>query len=152
MKVKPFLTTPAVIGFLFAVGLILMPAQIPAMHGITADEGMQHMAQNFGSALLAIAVVSWLARNTPDSIARRAIVWGVFTYWVFGSISTILVQLKGLPNNLNLITIAFHVPLAVIFGILALKQRGTIETQLVHKGIPLIKTTFQLNFQIQSIT
>ena len=128
MKVKPFLIITAVIAFLFAVGFILVPAKIPAMHGITADEGMQHMAQNFGSALLAIAVVCWLARNTPDSKARRAIVWGVFIYWVFGSISTILFQLTGLPNNQNLITIAFHVPLAVIFGILALKQRGPIET------------------------
>ena len=128
MKVKPFLIITAALAFLFSVGFILMPAQIPAMHGITADEGMQHMAQNFGSALLAIAVVSWLARNTPDSKARRAIVWGVFTYWVFGSISTIMVQIKGLPNNLNLLTIAFHVPLAVIFGYLALKYRGPIET------------------------
>ena len=74
MKVKPFLIITAALAFLFSVGFILMPAQIPAMHGITADEGMQHMAQNFGSALLAIAVVSWLARNTPDSKARRAIV------------------------------------------------------------------------------
>ena len=128
MKVKLFLIITAVLTFLFAVGFILMPAQIPAMHGIIADEGMQHMAQNFGSALLAIAVVSWLARNTPDSKARRAIVWGVFTYWVFGSISTIMVQLTGLPNYLNLFTIAFHVPLAVIFGYLAFKYRGPIET------------------------
>lgn len=128
MKVKPIFIITAVLALLFAVGLILMPAQIPAIYGITADEGMKSMAQNFGSALLAMAVTCWLARNTPDSKARRAIVWGVFTYWVFGSISNILFQLTGLPNNLNLSTIGFHIPLAVIYAILALKYRGPLET------------------------
>ena len=127
MKLKTFLIITAVGAFAFGVGFFLVPAQIPAMHGITADEGMKHMAQNFGSALLALAAISWMARNAPDSIARRAIVLGLFVYWTFGSISTILVQLKGIPNNLNLITIGFHVPLAFVFGYFVIKQRGPIE-------------------------
>jgi len=127
MKLKTFLIITAVGGGLFGIGFYLFPAQIPAMHGITAGEGMKHMAQNFGSALLSLAVMSCAARNTPDSIARRAIVLSLFVYWTLGSISMILFQLTGIPNNSGWSTVAFHVPLAVVFGYFVLKHRGPIE-------------------------
>jgi len=127
MKLKAFLIVTAVSGVLFGAGFFLFPAQIPAMHGVTADEGMKHMAQNFGGALLGIAVMSWAARNSSDSIARRSIVLGLFVLWVLGSISTTLFQLTGIPNNNGWFTVAFHVPLAVVFGYFLLKHRGPIE-------------------------
>ena len=127
MKLKTFLIITAVLGVLFGASFFLFPAQIPAMHGVTADEGMKHMAQNFGGALLGIAVMSWAARNSSDSIARRSIVLGLFVLWVLGAISAILFQLTGIPNNSGWTTVAFQVPLAVVFGYFLLKHRGPIE-------------------------
>ncbi len=127
MKPKTFFIITAVMAFLFGIVFLLMPAKIPASHGVIADAGMKHMAQLFGSGLLALAVLSWAARNTPDSIARRAIVLSLFVYWTLGSISATLFQLTGIPNNSGWSTVAFHVPLAVVFGYFVLKNRGPIE-------------------------
>ena len=127
MKVKLFLIITAVLAFLFGVGFLFAPAQIPASHGVTADSGMKHMAQFFGSGLLALSVLSWSARNTPDSKARRAIILALFVYWTLGTIVAVLWQLTGIPNASGWSTVVFHAPLAVIFGYFAIKHRGPIQ-------------------------
>ena len=127
MKVKLFLIITAVLAFLFGIVFLLAPARIPASHGITADPGMKHMAQFFGSGLLALAVLSWATRNTPDSTARRAIVLALFVYWTLGTIVATLWQLTGIPEVSGWSTVVFHAPLAVIFGYFAIRYRGPIQ-------------------------
>jgi hypothetical protein len=116
MKLKALFVITAVISILFGIGFYLLPAQVVSTFGVTADEGMQHMTRNFGSAVVAIGAMCWAAREATDSKARRAIILANFIYFTLGSISILLFQLTGIPNINGWVTFAFHVPLALAFG------------------------------------
>jgi hypothetical protein len=126
MTIKLFLVITAVLGLVFGLGFALLPAQVLSTFGITADQALQHMARNFGSALLAIAAMSWVARNAADSVARRAIILALFIYFTLGSISILLFQLTGIPNNSAWFNLAFHIPLALVFGYFVFSKRGNV--------------------------
>lgn len=117
----------AVVGLLCGLGFVLVPAQLVEMFGTTADKAMQHMARNFGSAILALATMSWAARNTADSVARRAIILALFVFFTLASISIILFQLTGIPNNNGWFSLILLVPLAAAFGYFLVAGRGSIE-------------------------
>jgi drug/metabolite transporter (DMT)-like permease len=127
MKIKHVLLITAVLGLLFGLGFVLIPAQLVAMFGTTADKAMQHMARNFGSAMLAMAAMSWAARNTADSVARRAIILALFVFFTLCSISIILFQLTGIPNNNGWFALVLVVPLGAACGYFLFAVRGPVE-------------------------
>jgi ABC-type transport system involved in cytochrome c biogenesis permease subunit len=127
MKVKTILIVTAVLTSIYGIVFLFAPDLIPASHGVTADPGVKHMALFLGSGLLALSVLSWAARNTPDSTARRAIVLALFVYWTLGTIVATLWQLTGIPEASGWSIVVFHAPLAVIFGYFAIKYRGPIQ-------------------------
>ena len=47
----------------YAIGLLIVPATVMTLHGISADPSTILMARYFGVALLGIGLVTWLARN-----------------------------------------------------------------------------------------
>jgi hypothetical protein len=116
MVIKLALATTAVLGLVFGLGYVVAPVQISALFGVAVDPVSQHMARNFGSALLAIAAIAWTARNTTDSVALRGISLGFCIYFTLGAISILLFQGTGLANNLLWFPITFHVLLALFFG------------------------------------
>lgn len=128
MKLKTLMMITAFLGLVFGLGFVLLPAQVVSTFGSTANEGMQHMARNFGSAVLAIAAMSWAARNTADSTALRAIILGLFLFFTLGSFSILLFQLTGIPNRNGWFMFAFHLPFALAFGYYLLSRRGPVET------------------------
>lgn len=127
MKLKTFLLISAVLGMVLGLGFFFAPAKVMSTFGVSASEAHQHTARNFGSAVIGLAVISWFAKSVKDSIARRAIVLGLFIYFIFGSISIISFQLQGNVNSFGWIIIVLHVILALGFGYYALKNRGSID-------------------------
>jgi hypothetical protein len=133
MKIKHVLIVTAVLGLLCGFGFVLFPGQLVAMFGTTADKAMQHMARNFGSAILALAVMSWAARNTADSVARRAIILALFIFFTLGSISIILFQLTGIPNNNGWFALVLLIPLAAAFGYFLFAGQGPAKDKDVTR-------------------
>lgn len=127
MKLKHLLSITAVLGLLFGLGFVLVPGQVVTMFGTTADKAMQHMARNFGSAMLSLAVLSWAARNAPDSVARRAIILALFVYFTLGSISIVYFQLTGIPNINGWFVLVLHVALGGAFGYYLFAGRGPVD-------------------------
>ena len=78
MKLNAFMVINAIIAAVFGLGLVFVPGQVVSLYGYTADVGLSYTGQLFGAALLVIAVLTWSARNLPDSDARRAILLALF--------------------------------------------------------------------------
>jgi len=131
MKPKTFFLIAAVFGIVLGLSFFFAPATVMSSFGVSADESHQHTARNFGSAVIGLAVISWIARNTSDSIARRAIVLGLFMYFIFGSISIISFQLQGNSNVYGLFIIGLHVLLTLGFGYYIFENRGPIDRQVL---------------------
>ena len=127
MNLKSFFVITAVLGLALGLGFFCTPELMMSTFGISAGEAHQHTARNFGSAVIALAVISWMARDATDSRARRAIILGLFTYFVFGSISIISFQLQGNANIYGWFIIVLHVILAFAFGYSLLVNRSSVD-------------------------
>ena len=127
MKLKSFFVISTVFGFVLGLGFYFAPSMMMSSFGVSAGLAHQHTARNFGSAVIALAVISWVARNARDSIARRAIILGLFTYFIFGSISIISFQLQGNANIYGWFIIVLHVLLALAFGYHLLVNRSSVD-------------------------
>jgi hypothetical protein len=101
MKLRALFVITAVLGFVLGFGFFFLPERVMSTFGVSAGEAHQHMARNFGSAVLAMAVMSWFVRNAADSVARRAILIALVIFFTLSSISILLFQLSGIPNMLD---------------------------------------------------
>ena len=127
MKLKFLFLISAILGIVLGLSFYLAPEIVMSTFGVEASEVHQHTARNFGSAIIGLAVISWAARNSKDSIARRAIVLGLFIYFIFGTISTISFQLQGSVNINGWFIVVLHVLLVVGFGYHLIINRNSIN-------------------------
>ena len=127
MKLKSFFVISALVGFVLGLGFFFAPAKVMSTFGLSASEAHQHTARNFGSAVIGLAVISWVARDVGDSIARRAIVIGLLVYFVFASISITSFQLQGSVNTSGWFIVALHILLMLGFGYHLISNRGSVD-------------------------
>jgi len=83
---------------------------------------LEYVAQLFGAALLAFAVLTWTARNAPDSDTRRAILLAMVVGDGIGFIVSLIGQLGGVMNALGWSTVVIYLLLAVGFGYFCFAQ------------------------------
>ncbi len=116
MQPATFFKIHAVISLVFGLGFIFMPATIIALYTtVPMNEIGTFMSRLFGSALMTYTAVLWLASDTPDSPARRAIIQGFFITMVIGAVVTLHFQLTGPINALGWSTVALYVFLAISY-------------------------------------
>ncbi|HKI55190.1 MAG TPA: hypothetical protein VJ987_13765 [Anaerolineales bacterium] len=79
MKIKLSLmfTISAIAMFLIGLGLTVMTSLMLGMLGLDANSASIHFAKAGGSALIGVAVMTWLARNASSSDARNALTLGL---------------------------------------------------------------------------
>jgi hypothetical protein len=127
MKLKSFFVISALIGIVLGLGFFFAPEKVMSTFGVSANEAHQHTSRNFGSAVIGLAVISWMARDMEDSIARRSIVLGLFLYFVFASISITSFQLQGSVDTSGWFFVGLHVLLALGFGYHLITNRGAVD-------------------------
>jgi len=121
MKLGTLMIVNAIVAGVFGLGFVFAPGRVmsfysPEVGGLEANAVLQVVAQLFGAALLAFAVLTWIARNAPDSEARRAILLALFVGDGVGCIVALIGQLGGEINALGWSTVAIYLLLAVGFG------------------------------------
>ena len=113
MKLSTFLVINAIIAALFGLGFVFVPSQVASLYGYPADAGLLYTGQLFGAALLAFAVLTWFARNLPDSDARRAILLALFVGDAVGFVVALIAQIGGTVATLGWSTVAIYLLLAI---------------------------------------
>lgn len=116
MKLRNLFAVNAVIAGLFGLAFIFAPAQLLAQYGLTVDAGFALVAQLFGAALIGYSIITWLARASGDSEARRAIVLALFISDGVAFVLALMAQLRGLVNPLGWSTVAIYLLLALGFA------------------------------------
>jgi len=74
------------------------------------------MGHLFGVDLVTFAILAWLARNTAESEARKAIVLALFIGFGVGFVFALVGQLKNFVNAFGWITVMSYLFLAIGFG------------------------------------
>jgi hypothetical protein len=124
MKLKALMIVNTVIAAVYGIAFVVIPGRLVSLYGVTADAPLRYVGQFLGAALVGFAVVSWLARNAPDSPTRQAIVFGLGTGCAIGCVIALLGQLGGVVNALGWSTVVIYFLLAVAFGYFALRRPG----------------------------
>lgn len=121
MKRDLFMSIAAVVAILFGLAFLLMPVQTMTMYGVDLDISGQFIARYLGSAFLGIGIVNWLARNSEDSKALRAVLLGFFIVSLTGLIVGVFDATTGVGNSLVWSTVVIYLLLAAGFGYFSFK-------------------------------
>jgi len=113
MNLKTFMLVNTVIAGAFGLAFVIVPGDVVAHYGITADAGLRYVGQLFGACLVGIAVLTWFAKDAPESEARTAIVRALFVTDGLGFVVALMVQLNGVVNALGWSTVAIYLGLGL---------------------------------------
>src|SRR4030042_3156575 len=123
MKFKTVMIIKAIVCLGFCSLLLFVPGLLLNLLGASFRSGAALTAREYGAALIGNLLLTWLARNAEDSVARRAIIWNLFIYDAIGLVVTLLIQLSGGLNALGWGIVAVYLFFTLGFGYLLLPQR-----------------------------
>jgi hypothetical protein len=122
VKLSTLFIVNAVVAILFGLAFLLAPASMTEIYGLEADvgsdyvQGAEFVARFAGAAFIAFGVLTWQARYSADSTARRAIVLAFLVGYVLGFIVALIAQLQGVYNALGWSTVVIYLLFALGFG------------------------------------
>jgi len=122
MKLSNLLVVSAVIGVVFGIAFIIATGPLLSIYGITLDKAGTLVAQLFGGALIALAVINWFARNVTDPEARQAVIFGNLAGDVVGFVVILLGQLAGIANAVGWSSVVIYLLLALGFAYVQFMQ------------------------------
>jgi hypothetical protein len=120
MTYKNFTTFAAVVAFIFALGFILLPAQLLSFYNVTLNDAGLLIAQLFGATLLGYGLLNWLGRDFRDKQARQTLMLANLATDAVGFIFALIGQLGGVGgvNSLGWSTVVIYLILAAGFAYL----------------------------------
>jgi hypothetical protein len=103
------------IGFLFIPGLVMDPM------GVTLDETSTTLARMFGSLLISIPVLVYLARKSSRIEFKRGVLYCGFVYLLASTVILLIAQIQGLMNAMGWSIVILHLVFMLWFGYYLLK-------------------------------
>jgi hypothetical protein len=122
MKLSTLMVVNAVIAAAFGVCFVVVPGQLMSFYGPEVSPQLEYVARLFGAALLGFAVLTWTARNAPDSDTRRAILLALVVGDGVGFVVALIGQIGGVMNALGWSTVVIYLLLAIGFGYFCFAQ------------------------------
>jgi hypothetical protein len=101
MKFKTLMTIKALVCLGFGPLLLFFPAWLLNLLGMGFSSGAALTSREYGAAMMGILLMTWMARNAEESVARRAIIWNLYIYDAIALAATLLFLLKGAMNPLG---------------------------------------------------
>jgi len=126
MKFKTLMIIKAIVCLCFGPLLLFLPGRLLQLLGTSLGPGAALTAREYGAALIGNLLLTWLARNAEDSLARRAIIWNLFIYDAIGFLVTLIIQLSGGLNVLGWGIVFVYLFFALGFGYLLLPKRKSV--------------------------
>ena len=112
MKLRTFITITAVVGLLYAVGLLFVPAFMATTYGMGTSASEILLARLFGGALLALGLVQWLSRDFTGASIRPVIV-GSLVGEIVGLIVALFGTLGGTMSGVGWSAVVIY----LVFGL-----------------------------------
>jgi len=111
--IKNLFMLQALVDVLFGIPLIFATGTILSIYGLSTDKTGIYLGQFLGGTFVALAWISWYARNWPDDEARRVLIRAGFIASAIGLVISLIFQLG--PGS-NTTTWVFVVLTAIFAG------------------------------------
>lgn len=122
MKFKVLMIIKAAICLILGIPIIIYPQFIYSIFGADVSAGGIFAAREYGAALLGTMLICWFGRNAEESIARRAVILGLFVYDALGVIVTLIAIFTKEVSPLAWLIVALYLLLALGFGYFLIKK------------------------------
>jgi hypothetical protein len=99
MTLRTLLLVDAVLGFVSAAALLVIPGQFVAPFGASLDPAGTFMAQGWGTELLGLGVASWVARDAGVRARRTVAIADAVGWFAFAVLFAIGIA-SGTVNTL----------------------------------------------------
>lgn len=116
MKLKNLMIIKALICLGFGVPMLLVPAKLMALYGLTLDSSGIVMARLYGGALFGNLLLTWFSRNDPGSPTLRAAVLYLFVYDGINFIVTLVAVISGIMNTFGWSAVGIYLFFTVGYG------------------------------------
>jgi len=117
MKLSLWLTLGALVFAVFGIALLAAPNWMSTTYGLNLNESGIFLATLLGAAFVFAAVVSWAARNSPNTEpAVRGIVLASFLGDTIGFICSLMAMLMGRMNSMGWINVGLYGLFALVFA------------------------------------
>jgi len=114
--IKRLFIAQAIVDVLFGVPLIFFSPVLLSIYGLSTDRVGTYLGEFLGVAFLALAWISWSARDLPDSEPRRFIVRAGLLAGVIGTLVNVNFELQPDATPLGWINVAITLVLAIGWG------------------------------------
>jgi hypothetical protein len=115
MKQRTFFMIVSIVGAVFALALILAPAFMDSTYGTGPSAAEMLTDRLYGSALLGISVVTWMARDLAAP-GVRAVIMGNLVGGVVGFVVSLWGMLDHVMNATGWSTVVIYFLIAVGFA------------------------------------
>jgi hypothetical protein len=115
MNLRTFLIIAAVLALVYGVGLVFMPATLLSMYGFGTGAGEKLLSQFFGTELLVLGVIVWLAKDLTGA-SVRPIITGNLVGNAVGVIVSLMGALNGAMNAVGWSAVGIYIFLMLGFG------------------------------------
>lgn len=123
MSLKTLMIIKAVVCLVFGILLLFVPGPLLVLLGSSYGPGAAITAREYGAALIGVLMLTWLARNAEDSVARRAIITNLFVYDGVALIAMLVLQLSGAMNLLGWGVVFIYLFFTITFGYCMFPQK-----------------------------
>lgn len=125
MNFKTLMIIKAIVCLGFGPLLLFFPGQLINLLGTSYGPGAALTAREYGAALIGNLLLTWIARNADDSIARRAIIWDLFVYDAIALIFVGYIQITGGLNTFGWGIVVVYLFFTIGFGSFLLPKSKT---------------------------
>ena len=126
MSVKLYFTIASVVAVLYGLGFVLIPGSMVALYGGPMEPHVTLNVQFFGSALLALGVISWLAKDFREWDAVRGVLIGIVVTDIVGGLLSIWATITGVLNAFGWSSVIVYILL--LLGALYFLWTGSQKT------------------------
>ena len=116
MSFKALMIIKAVVCLAFGVAFLILPEKLLSIFGVTLSAGGIFPAREYSAALFGNLVLTWFAREAPESVARLAIIRALFVYDALGVAVSAIALYTGVLNQLGWIVVAVYLFFTLGFG------------------------------------
>jgi hypothetical protein len=117
MTIKNLFSIAAILDLLLGAAWLLFPEAVLAWWGTTApDEMLVYISRRYAVLFLGFGITLWLSRNSPPSVARRALVVGGFVVTLLMAAMSLMGALAGTINAFGYMSFAIEALLAAGFA------------------------------------
>ncbi len=130
MKFQTMMVIKAVVALVLGVPIVLVPALLYSMLGVSLGPGSVFPAREYGAAMLGVVMICWFGRYVPAGPMRWAIALGLCVYDALGFVISLVAVLTGDLNSLGWAVVVLYLFLALGFGYFLIKS----PERAVHTG------------------